>query len=125
MEKKVARKKNDAEKISDIYRRIYDAVLSIPYGRVATYGQIAEMAGNRYYARAVGNALHRNPSPDIIPCYRVVNAKGFLSKSFAFGGIEEQQRLLESEGIEVSHGRVDLKKYGVAEKFNPSKIICE
>lgn len=94
-----------------LYEKIYDAVLQIPYGKVATYGQIAVMAGNRNYARIVGNALHRNPAPNIIPCYRVVNAKGRLAPSFAFGGIEEQQKLLESEGIEVNHGYVNLEIY--------------
>ena len=69
------------------------------------------MAGNRNYARIVGNALHRNPAPNIIPCYRVVNAKGRLAPSFAFGGIEEQQKLLESEGIEVNKGFVNLEIY--------------
>ena len=95
-----------------VYERIYDAVLQIPYGKVATYGQIAAMAGNRYYARAVGNALHINPAPDVIPCYRVVNSKGKLSSSFAFGSEDRQKQLLEAEGIEVTDGKVDLKKYG-------------
>lgn len=95
-----------------VYEKIYDAVLMIPYGRVATYGQIAAMAGNRYYARAVGNALHRNPAPDVIPCYRVVNAKGRLAKGFAFGGEQRQKQLLEAEGIEVVNNTVDLKRYG-------------
>ena len=94
-----------------LYEKIYDAVLQIPYGKVATYGQIAVMAGNRNYATIVGNALHRNPAPNIIPCYRVVNAKGRLAPSFAFGGIEEQQKLLESEGIEVNNGFVNLEIY--------------
>lgn len=56
-------------------RRIYEAVKKIPRGKVATYGQVAEMAGNKKMARAVGNALHKNPDPEKIPCYRVVNAK--------------------------------------------------
>ena len=94
-----------------LYEKIYDAVLQIPYGKVATYGQIAVIAGNRNYARIVGNAFHRNPAPNIIPCYRVVNAKGRLAPSFAFGGIEEQQKLLESEGIEVNNGFVNLEIY--------------
>lgn len=98
-----------------VYERIYDAVLQIPYGKVATYGQIAAMAGNRYYARAVGNALHRNPAPDVILCYRVVNSKGKLASNFAFGGEDRQKQLLEAEGIEVKDGKVDLNKYG----FNP------
>lgn len=94
-----------------LYDRIYDAVLQIPKGKVATYGQIAVMAGNRGYARIVGNALHRNPAPGIIPCHRVVNAKGRLAPEFAFGGAGEQQRLLEAESVEVFDGFVDLKKY--------------
>ena len=67
-------------------RRIYEAVKKIPRGKVATYGQVAEMAGNKKMARAVGNALHKNPDPEKIPCYRVVNAKGELAGEFAFGG---------------------------------------
>src|SRR5699024_3740766 len=59
-------------------KRIYEAVKNIPKGKVATYGQVAAMAGNERMARAVGNALHKNPDPDTIPCYRVVNAKGEL-----------------------------------------------
>ena len=93
--------------------RIYEAVKRIPRGCVATYGQVAEMAGNRLMARAVGNALHRNPDPEHIPCYRVVNAKGELSGRFAFGGPDVQAELLAADGIEVKDGRVDLKKYGM------------
>lgn len=93
--------------------RIYEAVKKIPKGRVATYGQVAEMAGDRKMCRAVGNALHKNPDPDQIPCYRVVNAKGQLAGEFAFGGPGAQQKLLEADGIEVCDGRVDLEKYGL------------
>ena len=92
-------------------KRIYEAVKKIPYGHVATYGQVAEMAGDRKMARAVGNALHKNPDPEGIPCYRVVNAKGELAGEFAFGGAGRQARLLLAEGIEVTDGRVDLEKY--------------
>ena len=92
-------------------KRIYEAVKRIPYGKVATYGQVAQMAGDRKMARAVGNALHHNPDPDNIPCFRVVNSKGELAGEFAFGGAGAQARLLEAEGIEVVEGRVDLKKY--------------
>ncbi len=92
-------------------KRIYEAVKRIPYGRVATYAQIAEMAGDRKMARAVGNALHKNPEPEVIPCFRVVNAKGELAGEFAFGGSGAQARLLEAEGIEVADGKVDLKRY--------------
>ena len=94
-------------------RRIYEAVKKIPKGQVATYGQVARLAGNPGMARAVGNALHRNPDPDTVPCYRVVNAKGELSGEFAFGGPGAQAKLLEADGIEVTSGRVDLKRYGM------------
>ncbi len=92
-------------------KRIYEAVKKIPYGCVATYGQVAEVAGDKKMARAVGNALHKNPDPDNIPCFRVVNSKGELAGEFAFGGSGAQARLLEAEGIEVVDGKVDLKKY--------------
>ena len=94
-------------------KRIYEAVKKIPKGHVATYGQIAEMAGNPRMSRAVGNALHHNPDPEHIPCYRVVNSKGELAGAFAFGGEHVQEELLKADGIEVVNGRVDLKKYGI------------
>lgn len=94
-------------------KRIYEAVKRIPRGKVATYGQVAELAGDRNMARAVGNALHNNPDPLSIPCYRVVNAKGELAGEFAFGGKGEQAKLLIADGIEVVDGRVDLKRYGM------------
>ena len=94
-------------------KRIYEAVKKIPTGHVATYGQVAELAGDKKMARAVGNALHKNPDPDNIPCFRVVNAKGELAGEFAVGGARAQAKLLEAEGIEVINGKVDLKKYGI------------
>ncbi|MBR6898349.1 MAG: methylated-DNA--[Lachnospiraceae bacterium] len=94
-------------------KRIYEAVKRIPYGRVATYAQVAEMAGDRKMARAVGNALHKNPDPANIPCYRVVNSKGKLAGEFAFGGAGAQAKLLAAEGVEVKDGKVDLGKYGM------------
>ena len=92
-------------------KRIYEAVKRIPKGCVATYAQVAEAAGNRNMARAVGNALHRNPDPENIPCFRVVNAKGELADEFVFGGAGVQAKLLEAEGIEVVDGKVDLRLY--------------
>lgn len=92
-------------------KRIYEAVKKIPYGHVATYGQVAELAGDKNMARAVGNALHKNPDPENIPCFRVVNSKGELAGAFAFGGERVQAELLEAEGVEVIDGKVDLQKY--------------
>lgn len=94
-------------------KRIYEAVKKIPKGHVATYGQIAEMAGNPRMSRAVGNALHKNPDPLHIPCFRVVNSKGELAGAFAFGGRKAQAELLREDGVEVVNGKVDLEKYGM------------
>ena len=92
--------------------KIYEAVRKIPKGRVATYAQVAELAGNKRMSRAVGNALHRNPDPVNIPCFRVVNSRGELSGNFAFGeGVQE--RLLTEDGVEVRDGKVDLSVYGI------------
>ena len=94
-------------------KRIYEAVKKIPKGHVATYGQVAAMAGNEKMARAVGNALHKNPDPDNIPCFRVVNSKGELSGAFAFGGANVQAERLMAYGVEVEDGKVDLTRYGI------------
>lgn len=94
-------------------KRIYEAVKRVPKGKVATYGQIAYLAGDKKMSRAVGNALHKNPDPAHIPCYRIVNAKGELAGTFAFGGGEVQAELLRADGIEVVDGKVDLKRYGI------------
>lgn len=92
---------------------IYEKVCMIPRGRVATYGQIAALAGNPRWSRVVGYALHVNPKPGVIPCHRVVDRNGRLSPAFAFGGINMQAELLAAEGVKVSEdGHVDLKEYG-------------
>lgn len=91
---------------------IYDVVKRIPLGKVATYGQVAAMAGNPRWARVVGYALHVNPEPGIIPCHRVVTKDGMTSAAFAFGGRNTQQTLLALEGVESdANGRIDLSKY--------------
>ena len=94
-------------------KRIYEAVKKIPKGMVATYADVAEMAGDRKMARAVGNALHKNPDPSTIPCHRVVNSKGELAGEYAFGGAWKQAQILESEGVEITEGKVNLKKYRI------------
>ena len=64
-------------------------------------------------SRAVGNALHKNPEPGVIPCHRVVSSKGELAGDFAFGGLGVQAKLLFEEGVETVDGKVDLEKYGI------------
>ncbi|MBT1161600.1 MULTISPECIES: MGMT family protein [Bifidobacterium] len=103
-------------------QRVYDVVRRIPRGKVATYGQVAALAGNSRNARFVGFALHTNPEPGVIPCHRVVFRDGSLAPGFAFGGPGRQRMLLESEGVPLiapqpGHGnagddgwRVDLSR---------------
>ncbi|MBQ1684225.1 MAG: MGMT family protein [Clostridia bacterium] len=98
--------------MSSTFDLIYDIVRQIPRGKVATYGQIAAMAGNPRLSRVVGYALHVNPDPEGIPCFRVVNREGRVSPAFAFGGKNMQIRLLEEEGVAFkSEGYVDLEKH--------------
>ena len=93
-------------------QKVYELLRTIPCGMVVTYGDLAQMLGNKKWARAVGNALHENPDGDNYPCYKVVNHRGELSQAYAFGGILEQQRRLENDGIVVIDGKVDLARYG-------------
>ncbi|MGN0383646.1 MAG: MGMT family protein [Eubacterium sp.] len=93
------------------FNKIYEVVKQIPKGQVATYGQVAALAGNRRWARVVGYALHVNPDPDKIPCYRVVNREGYVSKAFAFGGQNRQIELLKAEGIKFIDGHVDMENF--------------
>ena len=98
------------------FEKIYEQVKKIPKGKVATYGQIALMAGNPRWSQVVGYALHSNPEPGIIPCHRIVNKEGKLAKSFAFGGENAQRSLLENEGvIFLDSDTVDLEKC----RYNP------
>lgn len=91
--------------------QVLNYLTMIPRGKVVTYGQIAAALGNPGAARAVGNALHRNPDGNRYPCYKVVDSKGRLSGRFAFGGIMIQQERLENSGIIVTNNRVDLTQY--------------
>lgn len=101
----------ETEREQNTFERIYEIVRQIPYGQVATYGQIAALAGNKRLSRVVGYALHVNPDPATIPCYRVVNRLGEVSRAFAFGGGNRQVELLEAEGVQFIDGRVDMKHY--------------
>lgn len=93
------------------FERVYEIVRLIPVGKVATYGQIARLAGNARMSRQVGWALHVNPEPYITPCHRVVNRYGRLAPAFAFGGEDVQKELLIAEGVEFADDyTVDMDK---------------
>ncbi len=95
----------------NFFKAVYEVVKKIPYGKVTTYGQIAILIGNPRASRAIGWALHKNPDNKSIPCHRVVNKKGEISKAFAFGGENAQRELLIKEGITfLSLTTVDLSK---------------
>ena len=97
---------------SETYEKIYRAVRRIPRGRVATYGQIAELAGLEGHARQVGYALNVLPSRSKLPWHRVINAKGEISRRSGGDSHELQRHMLEHEGVEFDRtGRVDLARY--------------
>ncbi|HUV42466.1 MAG TPA: MGMT family protein [Patescibacteria group bacterium] len=88
-------------------QKVYQFTRQIPAGKVAVYGQIAAKLGKPKAARAVGNALHRNPDPKTIPCYRVVSQEGRLAPSF-----REQRKKLLKDGVKFKDKKhVDLKKH--------------
>jgi methylated-DNA-[protein]-cysteine S-methyltransferase len=84
-------------------QKVWAITARIPRGRVITYGDIARILGTRAY-RAVGNALNKNPYSPAVPCHRVVGASGALT-GFA-GGLAKKQRMLKSEGITLTNGKV-------------------
>ena len=93
------------------FEEVYALLKTIPKGKVTTYGDIAKALGKPRSSRVVGYALHANPDPENIPCFKVVNKDGFLTPAFVFGGLEVQKFLLENDGVEVVDGKVDLLKY--------------
>jgi methylated-DNA-protein-cysteine methyltransferase-like protein len=97
----------------DTFRdRIYAVAARIPRGRVATYGDVARLAGKPGGAREVGWALHSLPAGSAVPWWRVINAQGGISpRPTDPHGCEEQARLLRAEGIRVSAGTLDLERY--------------
>lgn len=97
---------------ADTWDRIYVVVRKIPRGRVATYGQVAELAGLPGYARQVGWALYALRQGTRVPWQRVVNARGACSVRPGSGSEFEQRRRLEREGVEFgAAGRIDLGRF--------------
>jgi methylated-DNA-protein-cysteine methyltransferase-like protein len=105
---------------SSAYTRIYAVVCRIPRGRVATYGQIAELAGLPGHARQVGYAMHALPDGSSVPWHRVISASGGISLgAFTWGGL--QRALLESEGVKFDRaGRVSLERFRWSPRGRPT-----
>ena len=88
----------------NFFDKVWQEVARIPKGKVATYGQIARILGTQD-ARRIGHALHANKDRNI-PCHRVVMKDGSMAPGFAFGGPEEQMKLLLSEGVKFIDDKV-------------------
>ena len=102
--------------MSPVYRRIYAVVARVPRGRVATYGQVAALAGLPGRARQVGYALHGLPEGAPLPWHRIVNARGTSSLPGEAG--DEQRRRLARERVAIDgSGRIDLARFG----WNPKR----
>jgi methylated-DNA-protein-cysteine methyltransferase-like protein len=98
--------------INSLYEKIYTVVKQIPEGRVATYGQVAALAGFPGQARLIGYALHSLPRGNDVPWHRVVNSKGQISKRSNPGGDRLQRHLLEAEGVQFdSRDTILLDRY--------------
>jgi methylated-DNA-protein-cysteine methyltransferase related protein len=94
------------------YELFWSWIRKVPRGRVATYGQIAAVAGLDGHARQVGYALHNLPDGSDVPWHRVINSRGEISPRSAGDSHELQRMLLESEGVEIDlRGRIDLKRF--------------
>jgi methylated-DNA-protein-cysteine methyltransferase related protein len=94
------------------YERVYAVVRRIPRGRVATYGQVAVLAGLPGHARQIGYALHALPGRSAVPWHRVVNAKGEVSRRTVRGAELEQRMLLVREGVAFDgRGRIPLARF--------------
>lgn len=106
--------------VDSFKKAVFKAVAMIPKGRVASYGQVAQMAGyNKEAARAVGNALHTNTDFRKTPCHRVVTSDGQMGSNYGFGGPELQRSLLKSEGVKFIGNKVDMSESGIVIETHP------
>lgn len=90
-------------------QKVYEATKKIPKGKVATYGQLAKMAGSPGASRAVGMSMRCNTDPKTVPCHRVVASNGALT-GYAFGGLTAKKKKLKDEGVIFLNDKVDLKQ---------------
>ncbi len=105
------------------YERVYAQVRQVPPGTVCTYGAIAELAGYPRAAREVGLAMSRVQRAWNLPCHRIVNAKGTLAPSYAFGGKANQRKLLEDEGVTfLDEDTIDMKRHRWPPSNEPEQL---
>ena len=106
--------KLDFSKMTKFEKNVLEITKKIPKGKIATYGLLAEVLGNKFYSRAVGNALNKNPYPIIIPCHRVIRSDGYVG-GFAKGTARKED-LLKNENVEIINGKINLTKYLVSKE---------
>lgn len=99
--------------MSQFKQLVFNVVASIPAGKVMTYSQTAKAIGRPKAVRAVGNALHKNTNPKLVPCHRVVSSTGKVSLNYKFGGVKAQKEKLGKEGISFKddHTIKNLSEY--------------
>lgn len=102
--------------MSTFKNKIYTLTKKIPRGKVATYGQLAALAGKPKAARAVGMCMRTNPNAPMIPCHRVVSATGQLTGYSAKGGVNQKRKMLIEEGVQFIGSRINL----CTSKWDPS-----
>lgn len=95
--------------VTKFEEKVYAALKRVPRGALVTYGELARRIGHPRAARAVGNALNKNPFAPDVPCHRVIHADGTIG-GYGFGGVETKKTLLQREGIRFDGDRVALNK---------------
>jgi len=93
---------------NDFKNKVYKICRSIPRGKVATYGQLAKLAGKPRAARAVGVIMKNNPSAPTVPCHRVLASDGKLTGYSGIGGIAQKKKMLIDEGVYFKNNQVNL-----------------
>lgn len=103
--------------------KVFYAVMKIPAGKVATYGEIAKSIGLPNASRAVGSTLHKNDRMGFVPIHRVVNNKGVIASNTVSVNPAEQKKLLEQEGVKIKEGgSVSLAKYACTIHVEETKV---
>ena len=113
----------DMEEVPAFHRRVYEVARAIPSGMTLSYGEIAARAGAPGAARAVGQALGRNPFPIVVPCHRVLAAGGKIGGFSAQGGVATKRRMLAIEGAPLN-GAMPLLNGDGALGFDPGLAVA-
>ncbi len=105
--KKQNQQKENEDNVANFKERVYHILAKVPKGKAITYKRLAELAGNRKAARAVGSLMRKNKDPGKIPCYKVVKSSGEIGRYSAKGGVNKKIELLKKDGIKIKNGRIE------------------